>query len=298
MSPPAISVVIPFYNRRDEVCRCVESVLAQTLPNGQTFEVIAVDNGSTDNSAAALSKYGIRVEPCSRRGPAAARNAGVARAGASIVAMIDSDCVADPGWLAALIAPFSHPDVLCTGGHIEGFDHTRGVAFFAHVAGILDQEKLFNGVFCFPPFFATANAAFRREAFLRAGGFDEELLVGEDADLIWRVLDLGGRMALCKTASVRHKFRNTFDGFWRQALEYGEGAATIFARHHHRMGRRVCIEWGNLLMLAILPAIIVAKLFATGHPFHRKSRIYDLIWRTGFTFGRLKGSLRHRVLFF
>ena len=79
-TPPTVSVVIPFYNRRGKVGACLDSVLSQVLPGGASLEVIAVDNNSTDGTAEELARFPVRVVHCAVPGPAAARNAEIGRA--------------------------------------------------------------------------------------------------------------------------------------------------------------------------------------------------------------------------
>lgn len=295
---PDISVVIPFYNRLSEVETCLRSVLAQQLNDGRVFEVVAVDNGSTDGTWEALQAFaGIRAVQCLRRGPGAARNAGVGQARAPVVAFLDSDCIAEPGWLQSLTVPFADPEVLFTGGCIRSLRIVTGPEIYADTCQILDNAKFLRGHICFPPFFATANAAFRRKVFETAGGFDEMLMVGEDADLCWRTLDLGGSMVYCPEAVVFHRHRDTLEGFFRQALAYGEGSVQVFRKHRERLGVQRRVTWENVRTLARLLIEIPARLVLCRTSWKRRSAIYDAIWRTGFTLGCLKGSWRYRVLY-
>ena len=294
---PTVSVVVPFFNRCSEVRLCLESILSQQLPGGASYEVIAVDNGSTDGTLTQLQKYPVRVVQCTVPGPAAARNAGIAAAGGEVIAMIDSDAAAQPGWLAALTAPFARPDMLAVGGRVEAMSVERGVELFAERSAVLNQRKFFAGVLGFPPFFATCNVAYRRSALERVGGFDETLRVGEDSDLAWRVLDLGGCIGYAPGAFVRHAHRSTFVGLFTQALDYGAGAAQIFAKHRHRFGRRVSVQWHDIAGLALAPLNASRWLVFGATPYERRLGLYEAVYRAGFTLGRLRGSLRHRVLF-
>ncbi|MCX7019452.1 MAG: glycosyltransferase [Candidatus Sumerlaeota bacterium] len=294
---PDVSVVIAFYNRRGGAARCLEAVLSQELPLGIAMEVIAVDNGSTDSTREELARFPVRLADCAERGPAAARNAGIRAARAPIIATTDSDCAPEPGWLARIIEPFADARVIAAGGPIVSLEHNRGVTLFIDFFRILNQEKFFRGGQCNPPFVATANAAFRREAVERVGGFDESLLVGEDADLCWRMLGAGGAIAYCPLAVVRHAHRDTFMAFFRMALNYGEGCAALFARHRGRFGQRRLVQWDNIYNLALAPWRALRGLVTGRTPFERKIALYDALWRSGFTIGCVAGSIRNRIVF-
>jgi GT2 family glycosyltransferase len=294
---PRISVVIPFHNRRAEAARCLEAVLAQRLPGGGAVEVIAVDNNSTDGTAEELARFAVRVVRCETPGPAAARNAGIRAARAPVVAMTDSDCVPTPRWLEFLLQPFDDPAMLAAGGRICAFAPQRGVALFAERYEVLHQHKFFLGGPGFPPFFATANAAYRRDALVEVGGFDERLRVGEDADLCWRLLDLGGKLAYCHWAAVLHEHRNTYAALFRQAWHYGASAPELFAKHRGRFGRRFVIQWKDYPVLALLPLKALGLAVIGHNGFERRWGLYEAVYRTGYTLGRYRGAWRHRVLY-
>ena len=293
-----ISVVVPFHNRRDQVTRCIAALKAQVLPSGMDFEIVAVDNNSTDGTGEAIAGGRVRIVRCDKPGPAAARNVGIAAASSEIVAMIDSDCVPAPVWLRNLVEPFEDPDVIAVGGRVLAWSVTCGVAFFAEFFGVLNQRKYFDGnVLGFPPFLVTANVAYRKNALLRIGGFDESLRIGEDSDISWRLLELGGKFAYSPDAVVRHAHRETFRGMFDQARDYGIGAAAVFAKHRDKMKRRVAVQWAEYTVLAAMPLLIPWKLLTGFGSFERKFPLYEAIWRTGFTIGRLQGSMRYKVLF-
>jgi cellulose synthase/poly-beta-1,6-N-acetylglucosamine synthase-like glycosyltransferase len=297
LEPPDVTVVVAFYNRRAEVASCIGALLGQQFRRPRRVEIVAVDNGSTDGTLEELRQLPIRVLECKRRGPAAARNMGIENAQGAIVAMTDSDCVPDIWWLDQLLEPFDEVGIVGAGGRIDALRVDKGVALFAERAAILNQGKLFDGVFCFPPFFATANAAYRREMLNCVRGFDETLKVGEDADLTWRILDLGGKIAYCNDAVISHGHRETFSEFFRQAIQYGGGAADVFAKHRERFGLRSNIEWENVTALAILPFQAAGRMMMAKSSIGRKWGVYEALWRTGFTIGRIQSSIRNRVWF-
>ncbi|MCX7717909.1 MAG: glycosyltransferase [Candidatus Sumerlaeaceae bacterium] len=297
MTALQVSVVIPVYNRKAEVEECLKSVLAQSVAVGAPVEILCVDNGSTDGTREALERWPVRVVDCVVRGVSAARNTGLRAAVGDIVAMIDSDCVAAEGWLGRLVEPFSDPEVLAAGGRIEAYHVECGPALWAASYKVLDQERFFRGEYLWPPFFATANAAFRREALMRIGGFDESLRAGEDADAVWRLLDLGGRLAYCPEALVRHRHRETVADFYAQSRGYGAACVDVFARYRERFGVRGVIHWDSVRALATLPWRIAWFALFGPTPWERRKRVYEAVWRTGFTLAAVQRCIERRVLY-
>jgi len=203
---PLVSVIVPTYNRGEIVCRAIDNLFQQTYRN---FEVIIVDDGSTDDTQSRLQQYAdrIRVITQENRGPAVARNRGARVARGEIIAFQDSDDLWDPTKLARQVALLemdrSIPCCLCNvllkvidGKEFTSFDlslvhpeHEEGV--WLNVSEVLASRFLmFNQA-----------VAIRREAFERLGGFDEKLKYLEDYDLPLR-LSLQGPWALIRKPLV------------------------------------------------------------------------------------------------
>lgn len=164
------------------------------------FEVIVVDDGSTDDTAAiaAGSTLSVTVLRGAGRGPAAARNLGARSAGGAALAFVDADCVPEPGWLdAALLA-------------LDDADLVQGRVLPPEGAALGPYDR-FIAVTSEYGLYETANLIIRRELFQRLGGFESVLVprrgieLGEDVWLGWRARRAGARTAFAETALVRHE---------------------------------------------------------------------------------------------
>src|SRR5580700_10061065 len=184
-----IAVVVPARNGGEGTAECVRACLAQTRP---ADELLIVDNGSTDDTAAMASAAGARVLTEPIRGSYRARNRGWRATTADIIAFTDVDCVPDPDWLAELAEPFNDPSVAGVGGAIIQAELNSASQRWMVERRFLDQAQ--NAAHEFLPFFATANVAYRRSVLEDLDGFDEAYLSGGDCDMSWRIQALGSGM--------------------------------------------------------------------------------------------------------
>ncbi|MFN8607335.1 MAG: glycosyltransferase family A protein [Vulcanimicrobiota bacterium] len=175
------SVIIATYNRRELLLRVLQALSEQTLPASR-FEVVVVDDGSSDDTAQALARLEypwLRHFNQSNRGPAAARNLGLKQAQGDWVVMTDDDTLPQPDWLEQLEhAIQTHPDWL----GVEG----RTVCPDPHALGHWVENLRGRQ-------FITANMAYRRDLLLEVGGLDESFPHPkcEDTELAWRCLNRG-----------------------------------------------------------------------------------------------------------
>ncbi|HIH15848.1 MAG TPA: glycosyltransferase family 2 protein, partial [Candidatus Diapherotrites archaeon] len=113
------SVIIPVYNGAETIAACIDSALKQDFKS--RYEVIVVDDGSTDQTGEIVEGFGRKVKLISQknRGPAAARNAGARAAKGEFIVFMDDDCQADKNWLAEMLWPFESPEVVGVQGRYK-----------------------------------------------------------------------------------------------------------------------------------------------------------------------------------
>jgi glycosyltransferase involved in cell wall biosynthesis len=224
-APPEVSVVVPTRERAARLAVLLDSLAGQ---RGAAFELIVVDDASTDGTSEVLARVrqdlDLRaVRLGERRGPGAARNAGWRRARAPLVAFIDDDCVARQGWLQALVAAHRRvPHAL-----LQGRTEPHPEELQKQNAFSLSQLVLELG-----PHFQACNIAYPRELLERLGGFDESFPhYCEDADLAWRAQEGGAPALFVPEAAAWHAVhRPGAVGLIRDSQRW-VGGVRAFARH-------------------------------------------------------------------
>jgi glycosyltransferase involved in cell wall biosynthesis len=179
---PAVSIIMPTWNRAQLISDAIRSVQAQYYIN---WELIIIDDGSTDNTEQAVATFTCDTRICyikqSHAGPAAARNLGLVRAKGAFVAYLDSDNLWYPGFLAAAVAAFVEDAAReCLYGAVVSEKHfPRGQKDILFEP--FDRQRLLAG-----NYIDMSSIVHRRELFIKYGGFDETLTRLLDWDLILR----------------------------------------------------------------------------------------------------------------
>ena len=231
--PPSVSVIVPVYNAQSTLPALLAGLRSQ-LPHarGET-ELLIVDNGSTDASRLLIEQSGlvnlIALEEA-QRGPAAARNRGLAVARGEIVALLDADCAPSRGWLRAIVEPFSDPNVMLVAGGLASYPPQTGAQRFAARYGLNDAARAVNNSVL--PFANTRNMAVRRSAAQAVGGWPAELTNGEDIEFSYLIRTrFGCPIVLQESALAFHRDRESDEDLAHQAYNYGSGIASLYRRH-------------------------------------------------------------------
>lgn len=261
----AMTVVVPARDRPEALRRCLRAV-------GPAAEVIVVDDASRhpDEVAAVAAQAGARLH---RRavngGPAAARNSGLASCGTPFVAVIDSDCIPEPGWLDRLLPHFADPTVAAVAPRVTGMDAPGWLGRYEQSRSSLDLGDRPGPVAPRSRIgYVPAAALVLRRAAL-GSGFTETLRVGEDVDLVWRLHAAGWRVRYEPGAVVVHDHRVALVPWAGRKFVYGTSAGPLAARHPGQVPPAV-ISVFALLPLALLrtrhpaAAALAAGLAAAG----------------------------------
>jgi len=229
------------------------------------LRVIVVDDGSADPAAvrAVAERAGAAVlRHAAPRGPAAARNAGLAAATTPLVVFLDSDVVPEPGWLEPLLARLADPAVGLVAPRIVALPPVTGwLGRYEAVRSSLDLGP--DPALVVPrsrvAYVPSAALLVRREAV--GPGFDEDMHVAEDVDLVLRLHAAGWRLRYEPSGRVAHDHRTTLTAWWLRKAFYGTGAAPLALRHRGAVPPMVLSPWAALtsaLLLARRPGAAAA----------------------------------------
>lgn len=254
-SVAGVEVVVPAYEQAELLQACLES-LAATAPG---VRVVVVDDASTSRAVGevALARGATLIRHARNRGPAAARNTGLRDVTAPIVAFVDADCVLTPGWLAVLTAHFDDPQVAAVAPRITARADPGTADVLARYQGArsaLDMgprpELVTHGA---PLGFLPSAVLLVRRSRLPEDPFDERLRVGEDVDLVWRLIDDGHLVRYEPAAVVTHEMRPRARRWARRIFDYGTSAAELDRRHPGRLAPARLSFW-NVAAVALLLA--------------------------------------------
>jgi glycosyltransferase involved in cell wall biosynthesis len=228
------SIVIPTHNRNVLLRRCLEGVAALNYDPGR-FEVVIVDDGSSEPCESAVLAFRERIDIRSLRqpnsGPAKARNTGAASASGDMLAFLDDDCVPEPDWLQRLNeAASAAPDAMIGGSTVVGCPEN---IYSMTDQIVLDVVRAWaaqgNNALQFLP---SNNLAIPAASFRALGGFDSGMTLagGEDREFCARWLSSGRSFANAPKARILHYHPQTLRSFLAMHFRYGRGAAMLHAR--------------------------------------------------------------------
>lgn len=258
MSQPRFSLIIPVYNRPDEVDELLESLLHQSF---KQFEVIIVEDGSSVTCRDVVEKYSqqldVRYFTKENSGPGTTRNFGAQKAASDYFIFFDSDCIIPPQYFEEVKKDFFNNEVDAFGGpdrahpsftNIQKAINYSMTSFFT-TGGIRGGKKQMDSFF--PRSF---NMGISREAFEKTGGFSK-MRFGEDVDLSLRIVGMGFSTRLFPKAFVYHKRRTDFRKFFRQV--YNSGIARINLHLLHKGSLKLVHTLPSLFVLAMIFSFIV-----------------------------------------
>jgi glycosyltransferase involved in cell wall biosynthesis len=277
-----LSVVIPALNSASTVSYTLSSIFSNRLAN-PLFEVLLIDNGSSDATVEVAKKFPVKICHCATRGIGPPRNLGIKVAEGEIVCFTDSDCIVEKDWLKKISEFFeSNPEADAVGGPVipwqdgankiqknagevfledHGFPQKRMIVQFGNPKGLL---------------FGT-NSAYRKEVLLSSGGYEKG---GSSLELSWRLASGGKTLIFDPAIRVYHVFPWNLSGLIRQQHRWGS-QMTQLRKKHNVFHRREIV---------LFPYFLVRDAFSTFVSACLTKNILRLVLHTAHFLGRIDGT--------
>ena len=267
---PSISIIIPVKNRPQEIASCLQSLAHLDYP-AEKLEIIVVDDASDDRTPEVVCQFPVRLLAQSEPKQASCcRNLAAQNASGEILAFIDSDCLADPLWLKELVPAFKDLEVGAVGGMVDSYYEAKGLDRYEQVKSSLKIGSWFRSSREADPFFyvPSCNLLVRRALFLKVGGFGEDLYVGEDVDLCWRLRDEGYHVEYRPAGKVYHRHRNRLKSFCSRRFDYGTSEPLLQHLHSNRIKKLIlpgaqALFWCAVALSILLKSLLLLALAGT-----------------------------------
>ncbi len=290
---PYISIILPVYNAEKTLDRCLNSLLVQDYPS-EYYEIIVINNKSTDKSSQILKRYSIKIlEEDDIQSLYAARNIGIHHSEGDILAFTDADCFPHPQWLLQGVLGFENEQVGAVAGEISPFTSTHLLSQYLTLRNMLSQDTSMSHPFL--PYAQTANVFYRKDVFETIGYF-EDWPAASDIDFSWRMQLKSNYKILFKHEAIveRYQYITKLELF-HLFLKRGLGATYIFQKYSQHLPKRQLNQtikdiW--YLCKYLIPHALASYIY--------KSNIekqYDLVSFLGYKIGMLQGSLRNKVYY-
>ncbi len=240
---PRISVVVCTHNGSRTIRQALRHLAALDYPD---FEVIVVDDGSTDGTLEIVREFDVRVVSTENRGLSSARNTGAEVATGEIVAYIDDDAYPEAHWLHYLGKAFRESDYAAVGGpNVLPPGSPMVAECVKHAPGGPTHVLLTDQVAEHLP---GCNLAVRRDRLAEVGGFDPQFrAAGDDVDLCWRLQQNGWELGFHAGAVVYHHSRASVRDYWRQQRGYGKAEALLERKWPEKYNAAGHLSWGGRL---------------------------------------------------
>ena len=229
---PPVAIVVPAYNEAVGIERAVRLLMASDYPD---FEIIVVDDGSSDDTAAIVERLGLERVLVLRKengGKASALNSGIAATRAPIVVMVDGDTVFEPATMRLLVQPLADPRVGAVSGNTKVGNRGGLIGRWQHieyVTGFNLDRRMYEVLQCTPTV-PGAIGAFRRDALEQVGGVSGATLA-EDTDLTLAIGRTGRRVVYAEKARAWTEAPSTLGDLWRQRYRWSYGTMQALWKH-------------------------------------------------------------------
>ena len=256
---PFVSIIVVVLNMADTIGKCLLSLISLDYPKDKC-EIIVIDGGSVDDTVKICNELGVRCFVEKRRGRGLARNVGIKKAKAEIIAFIDADCEADKDWLSIHVAKHSDETIgAVTGSVIDPYLATSTKSSimshyveFSEFDAALKQKYTYHAPTC--------NISFKKDALKTANFFDEELDAYEDFLLSKRIIDAGYKILFEPKAKILHYGTRAdlkFQSYLRKEWKRGEDHFKAQAIDRNMFGR---MPMNPVILSIFVPSLFAARI--------------------------------------
>jgi len=230
-----VSVILPAYNSEKTIAKTLSALKNQNF-HGK-YEIIVVDDGSKDNTAEIAKKFKVKVFTNPHRGPAYQRNFGAKKAKGDIIIFTDSDCIPDKNWLKEITQPFRDKDIVGVSGTYRTLNKNKIIARFEGYEIEKRHERMARQKYI--DFIGTFSAAYRKNIFLKFGGFDTSFPIasGEDPELSFRIAKAGYKMVFNPKAFVYHPHVDSLSGYLKQKFYRAYWRVLMYKKHPDKLAK-------------------------------------------------------------
>jgi cellulose synthase/poly-beta-1,6-N-acetylglucosamine synthase-like glycosyltransferase len=233
-------VIVPAYNEKEGIEAAVRSLAGGDHPGG--IEVVVVDDGSTDGTAAIVERMAlpnVRVVRVPNGGKSNALNTGIALAKNELIVTVDGDTIFEPDSIRMLVQAFADPAVGAVAGNVKVGNRQKMVAAWQHieyVVGFNLDRRLYEVLNCMPTV-PGAIGAFRREALAQVGGISDETLA-EDTDVTMALCRAGWKVVYEERAKAWTEAPTTLEQLYRQRYRWSYGTMQAMWKHRRALFER------------------------------------------------------------
>jgi cellulose synthase/poly-beta-1,6-N-acetylglucosamine synthase-like glycosyltransferase/peptidoglycan/xylan/chitin deacetylase (PgdA/CDA1 family) len=285
---PSVAVIVPAYNEEVGIERAVRSIAANAYPD---FEVLVVDDGSTDRTAQlieALELDDVRLIRQDNMGKAGALNTGIELSDAEIVVMVDGDTLFEPHTILNLVAPFADENVAAVAGNTKVGNRRGLLGRWQHIEYVIgfNLDRRMYDVLQATPTVPGAVGAFRRDVLSEVGGVPADTLA-EDTDLTLAIGRTGRRVVYAENARAWTEAPSTLGALWRQRYRWSFGTMQAVFKHRgaivsrdprqRHIGRRA-LPYMLLFQIALPVAAPLIDLFSLYGLFFTGALRAAVIW--------------------
>jgi glycosyltransferase involved in cell wall biosynthesis len=263
MSSICVSVIVPAYNASATIGQSLEAITRQNC--FQPFEVIVVDDGSSDNTADIVSSYpSVRYVRQNNAGPASARNLGAQLAMGEYLAFTDSDCIPREDWIAKLMEGFVQQQVGAVAG---GYGIANPGSWLANC---INKEIFWRHACLMPDFpnsFGSYNFCVKKSIFQAVGGFNTAYrrASGEDNDLSYKIVQSGWRIYFERRALVDHYHPSRLLKYLNEQFRHGYWRVKIYRDHPRMMRGDGYTYWKDIVEIPLAGALFLGLAVSPLH---------------------------------